>query len=76
MLLSLNSLLLPIEIYLFTITGSPVSQKWFLSFFIGFVLAGSNLLYLVLIPMEVAKKSKKHLAGTLLGVTLATSAVG
>jgi hypothetical protein len=93
MLIVLNCGVLVLDIYLFAtcqdvcVSENPQTCKnYSFSFFQGFCIGGANLLYLILIPMQLARHYSivKSLeigftfcfAGTVLGVTLGISLVG
>ena len=64
MVLTMNFLLLAWDIFLFASVGKQSSgfSKNFYSLILGAILAGNNLIYLILIPMMIAKINQERLA--------------
>lgn len=87
MVFIMNFMLLLWDIYLFVSVGSTSTElsKNTFSIILGAILAGNNLIYLILIPMMIAKVAQERIAqegqrscvaGTLVGTMLAVSLVG
>ena len=87
MVFIMNFLLLLWDIFLFASVGSTTTEfsKTTFSVILGAILAGNSLIYLILIPMMIAKVTQERIAqegqrscvaGTLVGTMLAVSLVG
>lgn len=93
MIFIINAMLLGFDIFIFaTASSSPPSEGqgfWtdFFSIFLGAILESADLIYLILMPMLIAKNHSEQMsrlsqyqrvcfAGTIVGVTLALCMVG